>query len=160
MSLPVDEIVAVLRDHVDSPTLQAIAKDLLKVEADNKRANTSEKPNRTKSRFVVLLRSEDEAVIKAVQAGAYLVSTPDDETTDTYHGKALLQRLDKAVAHHNDNPPRGRGKGKHRVIKTLAEAMEGLKGKALAATDSPKLKIRTKLPVEIVVVSHEQFPLS
>ncbi len=151
------DAISILRDHVTPDTLTAIAADLQKLVKEEAADRAKDKAPKTKNRFVVLLRSDDEAVARAVQAGAFIVSVPDadDLTADTYHSDALLQRLAKAAAHHNDNPARGRGKRNHRAIKTFVEAMERLKAKSLAATDSPKVRIKTRLPVEIVVVRKE-----
>ncbi len=153
-NLPLSDIVDVLRQRVDQSTLLSIVKDLEQAAREAAADRAKDKAPKTKNRFVVLLRSDDEAVARAVQTGGFIVTVPDD-TTDTYHGDALLQRLAKAVAHHNETPGRGRGKRNHRAIKTFVEAMERLKAKSLAATDSPKVRIKTRLPVEIVVVRKE-----
>jgi hypothetical protein len=157
--LALSETLAVLRDHVlDTGTLAAIATELRKTAADAAKARASDRQPKAKSRHVILLRSDDKAVCDAVAAGAYVLTVPDDDTTlATYSGDALLARLSKAVQHHNDTPARGRRK--HRPIKTFTEAMEHLKPKALSHTDSPKLRIKTRLPVEVVIVTRETFPL-
>lgn len=157
MSLPIDEIVTVLRDHLpsDAKLLNAIASDLLKAEREIK-ADKQATP-RGKTRLVALIRTDgDPAVARALEAGAYVVQVPDGTEdggelpeASSYHGEALLQRLRKAAIAHNEAPRKRRGKPRIKV-ETWHQAFSHIKAKTLKESGS-NITIKAKgMPVEVV----------
>lgn len=158
-SIPVPEVLAVIRDHVKDPeTVKAVAADIAKIQreiAQEKEAEKEGKGPKSKNRFVVLIRSDNPAAQSVAAAGAYVVTVPDDDTTDTYNGTALLERIKKAVAYHNEKPAGKRGR-KRSIIKKFTEAMANLKSKVFKETES-KVLVKTKLPVEVVIVDKEEI---
>lgn len=155
MSLPVDDVIAVLREHVkDSTVLNAIAKDLLQAEREAK----AEQPRATapKSRFVALVRG-DEALRRAVAGGCWIVSVPsgEDPSVSTYGGQSLITRLARAAKHQSEAPSRRRPKKGGR-IKTWAELFRWLRPKAIKASESPGLRLRVTEPCEVVVLTTEE----
>lgn len=155
MSLPIDEILAVLRDHIpsDSPTLTAIAKDLIAAEKEVKAAAAAEKDApKSKSRMVVLIRG-DASLKRLVEGGAWVVTIPDDPTQANATSSTLLQRITKAVKTHNENL---RGKNRAaKVIRTFARAMDWLRPKSIDMAQSA-FRVKTKVAVEVVVVESEE----
>lgn len=155
MSLELDSVISILQSHIaDGTLIQALAKDLIAAEREAKEAKEPT-TKATPKRLVVLVRG-DAALAKAVAGGAWVVSVPGTESpeTTTYSGDSLLSRIKRAVTAANEAPTRGRRRGKPTRIKTFAEAMRWLRPKALKQTEST-LAIRTKEPVEVVVVTAE-----
>ncbi len=154
MSLPIDEIVQILRDggHItDSKALQAAAKDLIAAEKELK--ETKETAPKTKTRLVVLARG-DAAMQAALSGGAWVVSVPDDDSTSTYSSASLLSRLRTAAAQHNDAPKARRGKGRVKVV-TWSDLFRNLKAKTLKTSGS-NVGIKAKgTPSEVVVLTSE-----
>lgn len=130
MSLPIDSILAILRDgnHLTGNALQAVAKDLIAAEKEEK-AN-KEPAVKTKTRLVGLVRQD---VGSATLGGVYILSVPDDDSTDTYSGVGLLNRLRAAAVEHND-APRGR-KGRTKVT-TWDQLLRNVKAKTFKASGS------------------------
>lgn len=156
MSLPVDEVLSVLREHVtDSSTLQAITKDLIKTEKEIKEAKAADKTPKAKTRMVALIRGNAE-LKQLVAAGAFVLSVPDDDTTNTYSGDGLLARLNKAAVSHNEAPRKRRSKN-NRKIKTLFDAMTLLKAKTIKASGSTFSIKQKGQPIEVVVVEKEDI---
>lgn len=161
-SIPIPEVLSILRDHVEDPqALKRITEELAKIQrelAAEKEAEKEANANgpKTKNRFVVLLRSDDPKAAQAVAAGAYVLTVPDDDTTDTYNGQALIERLRKAVRYHNDSGSKGGRGRKKMLIKRFVDAMAYLKTKALKETES-KVLIKTKAPVEVIIVGGENL---
>lgn len=154
MSLPLDETLAVLRDHItDNAVLQAIAKDLAKTEREIKESRPHTKA--AKTRLVALLRSDDPAVKRAAEAGVFIVSVPDSEETATYSGESLLSRLRKAVAAHNDAPKGKRRKAKV-VIQTWFQAFTHLRAKTIKESGSTITVKQKGTPAELVVLEKEE----
>ncbi len=155
MSLPIDEIVQILRDGgyvTDAQTLQKVAKDLTAAEREEKEAKASAGPA-AKTRLTILLRSDDPKMQSTLNAGAWVAGVPDDDTTNTYMGAGLVDRLRKAVAEHNDTTPK-RGRKKKR-IETWNQAMTLLKSKTIKGSGS-QLTIKQKgILAEIVVLPTE-----
>lgn len=142
MSIPIDEILATLRNHkIEGDNLTAIAKDLIAVERELKEEKANEKEPRAKTKLVVLIRG-DASLKRAVEGGAYVVSVKQDDNTAT-----LLERIKLTVKDSNEKIKRGRAS---RVIRTFARAMEWLKPKALKLHGIQGIKNKT--PVEVVVV--------
>ncbi len=134
MSLAIDTIVQVLRDHghlTDTKALQAAAKDLIAAEREAKEEKSTEK--RGKTRLVGLVRRDPGS---PELGGVYLLTVPDLEETEgnTYVGDGLLNRLRKAAAEHND-APRGRRKAKVKV-ETWAQFFQHVKAKTLKTSGS------------------------
>ena len=155
--LPIDDIIAVLRDYVpDSTTLQSITKELLRTEREAKAAGDKAGP-KAKTRLAILVRGTPE-LQRLVTQGAYIVSLPDgddDPTTTTYMGQALVERIRKAAIAHNE-APKGRRKAKRR-IQTLHDAMTLLKAKTIKESGSV-IGIKQKgTPAEVVVVLNEDL---
>lgn len=164
MSLPVDEIMSVLRDHVpDTKTLQAIAADLTKVEEEIK--TSKEVSPRGKTRLVAFIRADDPKLASLLQAGAYIVQVPDgaEDGGDlpeaaTYTGEALLQRLRVAAVAHNDERPKRRGKPRVKV-ETWHQLFSHLKAKTLKESGS-KVTIKAGgMPVEVIPLVGENVQL-
>ncbi len=151
--LPIDSTIAILKDHLkDTSILNAVVKDLLKAEKEEKEAKVSSGPA-AKSRLTILLRSDDPKMQSALNAGAWVAGVPDDDTTNTYMGAGLVDRLRKAVAEHNDTTPK-RGRKKKR-IETWNQAMTLLKSKTIKGSGS-QLTIKQKgILAEIVVLTSE-----
>lgn len=161
VKLPISEVVSVIRDRIQDPeTLKAIQNDLAQIQrelAAEKEEEKKDAASKTKNRFVVLIRSDDPKAAQIAAAGAYVVAVPDDETTDTYNGQALIERLRKAAIHHNEGGSKKSNRGRKRtLIKRFVDAMSWLKPKALKETES-KVLIKTKTPVEVVVVAKEDL---
>ena len=159
MSLPIEEIISVLKEHLsDSAKLNAIAKDLIKIEKEVKEASASEKTPKAKNRFVILLRTDPSqaAILKPlVEVGGYVLTVPDDtQLVETYSGAGLLQRIYKAARQWNENLKRKKGS---RTIKTFVSAMEILKPKAIKESGS-EFKIKASYPAEIIVIDKEEIP--
>lgn len=156
MSLPIDDIITILRDggHLTDPkALQAAARDLIAAEKEVK--ESKEPAVKTKTRLSIVIQGTDE-LKQLVAGGAYVLSVPDDDSVaDTYMGEGLIGRIATAARAHND-APRGRRKSK-RVIKTLNDAMTGLRVKVIKQSGS-QFSIRGKgQPVEVVVVTAESI---
>jgi len=160
-SLPVDDTIEVLRSHIkDATLLNAVVKDLLAAQREVAQAKAEEaaanKGNKTKNRYTVLIRADASEAAKLrqlVAAGGYVLTVPDDDTTDTYSGEGLLGRISTAARTFNDNLKRKRTS---RLIKSFVQAMECLKTKAIKSSGS-SFAIKTKTPVEIVVVDKENI---
>ena len=156
-TIPVDDVLDVIRQHVkDTATVHAIAKDILAAQKEiaAEKAADKEKGVKTKNRFVVLIRSDDGAKLKPlVGGGAYVMTVPDDSTSNTYMGEGLLARISSAARTFNDSLKRKKG---NRAIKTFVQAMESLKSKAVKASGSSFL-VKTKYPAEVVVVDKEDI---
>ncbi len=134
--LPIDETLAVLRDHItDNAVLQAIAKDLLKTEREAKEERKH--APRGKTRLLALLRSADPVVARAVEAGVFIISVPDDDSTATYSGASLLSRLRSAVTLHNEtSAKRGRRAKPRSKIETWQQAFTQLRAKTIKESGS------------------------
>lgn len=154
MSLPIDDVLSILRDHiVDQTSLKAIAQDLIEAEKEVKESKSTAPKGKT--RLVAFVRG-DEALKSAVAGGAFVASVPDDDTTATYSGDALVERIRKAAVAHNDKP-RKKGRGRTRSkIETWTDAFRCLKSKALKESGS-KISIKQKGEnVEVVVLTTEK----
>ncbi len=133
MSLPLDEVIATLKDHLqDNNLLNAIAKDLFQAERDAKAARADHAGPKAKTRLVALVRQDKGST---TLGGAYIVSVPDDDTTDTYSGEGLLNRLRKAAQEHNDAPRKKRAKSKIK-IDTWDALLRNVKAKTFKASGS------------------------
>ncbi len=156
MSLPIDEIVQILRDNghiTDTKALQAAAKDLIAAEKEAK-ADKQTTP-KGKTRLVALVRQDPGST---TLGGAYLVAVPDlaEPEGDTYVGASLLARLRKAATEHNDAPKARRAKAKVKVT-TWSDLFRFVKAKTLKASGSA-ISVRAKGdPVELVVLSSESI---
>lgn len=158
-SLPVDDTIEVLRSHIkDATLLNAVVKDLLAAQREVAQAKAAEaeanKGVKTKNRYTVLIRADPGEAAKLRQlvgAGGYVLTVPDDDTTDTYSGDGLLGRISTAARTFNDSLKRGRSS---RVIKSFVSSMEKLKSKAIKASGS-SFAIKSKMPAEIIVVDKE-----
>ncbi len=153
--MTIDDTLAILRDHVsDSSLLQAIARDLIAAEKEDKAAK--EPTSKSKTILKVLIRG-DSALKAMVAAGGYILSVPDDDSvSNTYMADGLLGRITTACRTHNDAPKQRRGK-KRRQIKTLNEAMVGLKSKVIKQSGSAFTIKGKGIPCEIVVVEKEEL---
>jgi hypothetical protein len=151
MSLPIDDTLAVLRDHIkDQTVLKQIAQDLIAAEKEAKESKVTTPKGKT--RLVALVRHDGGSL---VGAGAYIVSVPDDDTTDTYSKDGLLNRLRKAAQEYNDSPRKRRAKGKPVKIETWTDLFRNVKAKTLKASGS-NISIKAKGdPVELVVLEKE-----
>lgn len=153
MPLPLDDVLSILRDHVSDPkTVKAITLDLVAAEKEVKQEREATAEPKAKKRFVVLLRGD--AILKpALEGGAWIVAIPEGQSAEQ-----LLGNVSSAVRASNDALKRNRAS---RVIKTFARAMEWLKPKAIkTAADGDAAKvfaIKTKTPVEIVLVEREEI---
>lgn len=158
MSLPIEDIICILRDggHLTDPkALQAAAKDLLAAEREVKASKDTTKSGKT--RLTILLRSDDPKMQAALAAGAWIVSTPDgdaDPTVNTYHGEGLVKRLQAAVVAHNEAPRAKRAKVKRRIT-TWHDALTLLKSKTIKESGS-QIGIKAKGALaEVVVLTTE-----
>lgn len=151
MTIP--DIIAVLRDEAlvtETPRLQAIARALEKAERETKEQRKAEP--RGKTRLVILVRG-DAALQRALDGGGWVVSVPDDDTTNTYSAEGLVNRLRKAVIAHNE-APKGRRKAKTKV-ETWAQCFTQLRAKTLKDSGS-QIGIKQKgNPAELVVLTSE-----
>ncbi len=161
-NLPIDNTLEILRKHItDSTLLNAVVKDLIATQKEIAKEKLAEaeanKGLKIKSRYTVIIRADpsESAKLKSlVGAGAYVLTTPDDATTDTYTGDNLLKRIYSAARYWNDNLKRKRGS---RVIKTFVSALETLKPKTIKESGS-EFKIKASYPAEVVVVDIEGIP--
>ncbi len=160
MSLAIDDTLEVIRVHLkdNSTLLNAIAKDLIKAEKEIAAAKSAENESdgpKMKNRFVVLIRSDDSETLKPlVAAGAFILAVPDDDQSiETYSGEGLIGRIATAARNFNETMKRKKGQ---RTIRTFVSAMSGLKTKAIKNSGSNFL-IKTKIPVEVVVVDKENI---
>lgn len=153
--IPTDDILAIIRDKIsDSSLVQSITKDILAAEKELKQDRAEGVSPKAKTRFVIFLRSEDKAMYQAVKAGAVIASVPDDDSTATYSGRALLQRLQTAVIAHNEQPRKRKTKGTAKII-TWQDAFTRLKSKTIKVSGS-SIAIKNKgLPAEIVILETE-----
>lgn len=154
-TLPLSDIAAIIRDHVSDPeALTAIQKDLLAAAKEIAAAKEAEKANtpRGKTRLVAFVRGTPE-MQKALDGGCWIASVPDDDTTATYAGQALLERLRKAVIAHNE-APKGRRKAKPR-IETWFQAFTSLKAKTLKESGSTVTVKQKGVLVEVIVLTSE-----
>lgn len=153
MSLPIDDIITILRDggHLTDPkALQAAAKDLLAAEREVKESKTTEP--RGKTRLIALVRQDKGS---STLGGAYIISAPDTDTpeSETYHGEALLNRLRKAAQEHNE-APRGRGKARSKVT-TWSDLFRLVKAKTFKQSGS-QLSVKAKGNAhELIVLESE-----
>jgi hypothetical protein len=156
MSLPVSDTLDILRAHLtDASLLQAIGKDLIKAEKEAKEAKVTEP--RGKTRMIALLRSADPAVKLAAQAGVFLISVPDDDSTATYSGAALLSRLAKAAAEYNNAPKKRRAKTKVKAD-TWATLFRNVPTKTFKAVGS-QISVKAKGNAhELIVLETEAIP--
>lgn len=159
-SLPVDDTIEVLRSHIkDATLLNAVVKDLLAAQREVAQAKAAEaeanKGVKTKNRYTVLIRADPGEAAKLrqlVAAGGYVLTVPDDDTTDTYSGDGLLGRISTAARTFNDSLKR---KKTSRLIKSFIQAMENLKAKAIKSSGS-NFSIKNRYPAEIIVVDKEE----
>src|ERR1700739_1494865 len=116
MSLPIDEILDVLRAHkIDGQPLQSIAKDLIAAEKEVKEDRAAHAVPKPKKKSVVLIRGD--AALKAqVAGGAYIVQVEEADDTTT-----LLGRISAAARSYNEGLRRNRA---NRVVRTFVKAME------------------------------------
>lgn len=152
MSLPLDEVIAVLAKHLPSAQVQSIAKDLIAAEKAAKEEKVTEP--RGKTRLVAMLRSADPAVKLAAQAGVFVLAVPDDDSTATYSGASLISRFQKAAIAHNEQPRKRRSKGKTK-IETWQELFTHVKAKTFKASGSAISLKQKGFPCELVVLETE-----
>ena len=158
MSLPIDEVLSTLRDHItDNALLQKISQDLTKVEQELKDAKEPAAKG-GKTRLAILIRG-DKALAAAVAGGAYVMGVPDAGDTDavessTYMGDALINRLRKAVVTHNEAPKGKRGK-KRAKIETWFQAFSTLRPKAIKESGSQMTIKQKGVPAEVIVLLNE-----
>lgn len=163
ISLPLSDVLAVVRDHVTDPTqLAAIQAELLKTQRQIAADKEAEKgAPKGKTRLCVVIQG-DAALKEAVAAGCYVLSVPDPEDdaelSNTYMGEGLLGRIYTACRAHNDAPKKRRAKAK-RKIQTLVDAMSLLKAKTIKESGSTFGIKQKGQPVEIVVVTTPTLPL-
>src|SRR4051812_17269044 len=109
MALSTDDTIEVLRSHLaadHASLLNTIVKDLLAAEREVKAATAKDPAApKVKTRYQVLIRG-DASLKPLVAGGAWVVTTPDDTTSDTYRGEGLLARLTKAAKTQNEAPKR------------------------------------------------------
>jgi hypothetical protein len=130
------DVIQIIRDEgivTETAKLQAIAKAL---DAAAREAKEERKHNpRGKTRLLALLRSADPVVARAVEAGVFIISVPDDESTATYSGESLIARLRSAVVAHNEAPKKRRGKARSK-IETWQQAFTQLRAKTIKESGS------------------------
>ncbi len=148
--MTVNDTLDILRGHLtDSTLLNAIAKDLIKAEKEVKAAKVAQPKGKT--RLVALVRQDPGS---PTLGGAYIVSVPDDDTTNTYAAEGLLNRLRKAAAEHNDAPRPRRGKPKTKV-ETWDQLFRYVTPKTLKASGS-QIGVKAKGNAhELVVLAKE-----
>ncbi len=151
MSLSIEEVLSVLKPRLDTATLTTVARELNKIEEEVKEDKKTAPKGKT--RLVCLIRGDDPALIRAAQAGVFVLGVPDDETTATYSGEGLINRINAAIALNNDSKPkRGRKRAK---IDTYAQGFSILKSKTVKESGST-FSIKGKgFPVELVVLTKE-----
>lgn len=142
MSLDLDVVLNVLRSHqIDGDNLIPIARDLIAAEKQVKAEEAQDKTPKAKTKLVVLIRG-DGATKRAVEAGAFVVSVPEERSAST-----ILDSLRMAVVRHNETITKRRAS---RTIRTFARAMEWLRPKHLKPFEIGSVK--TKTPIEVIVV--------
>ena len=151
MSFSTDEVLSIVRDFVTDPIqVKAVTAALIAAEKEAKNERATAEP-KTKKRLVVLIRG-DAATRRAVEGGAWVVALPKNAETAT-----LLDKVSAAVRCSNDALKRKRAT---HTIKTFARAMEWPKAKAIKAASvsgAQDFSIKTKTPVEVVVVEKEEM---
>lgn len=149
MSLDLDSVLDVLRSHdLPSPTLQAIAKDLIAAERQTKEEAAAESAAnpKVKTKMVVFVRG-NAALRDLVAGGAWVLRVREDDQTTT------IQSRVKAVAKlYNERLTRHRSS---RVIRTWARALEWAKGKVVKDAQGA-YTVLTRQPVEVQVVEREE----
>lgn len=167
--IPLDEVLATLRDHIQDKTLlRSIEIDLAKVQQELEAAK--EPPSKAgKTRLVAFIRSTPEtakALETAVGGGAFIISVPSGESEEdnssegavmanTYMGSALIQRLQKAAAEHNE-APKGKRRGKARSkVETWLQLFTQVRAKTFKTSGS-SITVKGKgVPIEVLILSSE-----
>lgn len=102
-----------------------------------------EKNPRSKKKFTVLVRGEEELAEKIQQA--WIVQTEDEQDDNE-----LIQRLTTAAARHNENQKR-----KKHIVELWRDVFAWVKSKTLKDNDI-KVAVKTKEPVRVIFLSDEK----
>lgn len=142
MAVKIEDVVETLRETgIPQDKINAVVKELQKVEEAAAEERAENKAPKQKTNFVVL--TMDDGKLQAVDLLGYIVQIPEDKQSDY-----AITAIYDAVRDYNNTAR----KAKKYPVTLIGEAMETLRGRFLKER---KIKIKTKQSVKIVPVKNE-----
>lgn len=164
LKIEIEELQAILieagLDQTQRAKIIKLANDEAEAKKAEKEAEKEEEGTKGKYRFVVLIRGSEEVKKVLEGAGCFLAQVLEEND-----GTKLQTDLITSAARQNEKlsarKPNSKGrKSKGSKINSWVELFNWLKPKVLNEVTNKSVKIKSKVPVEIQVLEHEDIQFS